>query len=121
MVQSWKPHILIVVPRLIESVYKSIRSNLKGVRGAKGKLAALLMAITGSYVHHRSVWGNRLLGSVRPGLLTKVSWTPSHVSLRECLRHTLQLHMCCTTVPNELVVPSCHRLVDEVVLPVSEP
>eukprot|EP01042_Synura_sphagnicola_P000823 gene823-915_t len=125
--QSWKPHILIVVPRLIESVYKSIRSNLKGVRGAKGKLAALLMAITGSYVHHRSVWGDRLLGSVRPGLLTKVFWSPSHVSLRQCLRHTLRLHMCRTTVSNELhkylirVVPSCHRLVDGEVLPVSEP
>jgi long-subunit acyl-CoA synthetase (AMP-forming) len=60
------------VPRLYESLYKSITGSFKQARGAKKALITLAMAITAAFLRARDTSKGLVLDATAPGKIEKV-------------------------------------------------
>ena len=74
--QLWKPHFLIAVPRLFETIHKGVVSNLRQQSQAsaiKRKLISTLTACTQLYLRFYKTWANLLVRAQKPNLIERVS------------------------------------------------
>jgi long-subunit acyl-CoA synthetase (AMP-forming) len=73
LTQSKRPHYLIAVPRLYESLYKSITGSFKQARGVKKIIVALAMAVSAAYYRARDTSRGLVLSATAPGIIEKVT------------------------------------------------
>jgi long-chain acyl-CoA synthetase len=72
----WKPHFLIAVPRLFETIHKSVVSNLRQQSQAsalKRRLISTLTACTQLYLRFYKTWANLLIRAKKPSAIERVA------------------------------------------------
>jgi long-chain acyl-CoA synthetase len=72
----WKPHFLIAVPRLFETIHKSVVSNLRQQSQAsslKRRLISTLTACTQLYLRFYKTWANLLIRAKRPSAIERLA------------------------------------------------
>jgi len=72
-VQEKRPEYLIAVPRLYESLHKTIASQLKSQTGLARRVVDASMAVTGGYTAARDVFKGLIVGDKQPSVVAKVS------------------------------------------------
>ena len=81
LLQLWKPHFLIAVPRLFETIHKTAVSTLRQQSAAsesKRRLISILTACTQLYLRFYKTWANLLIRAKKPSPIERVS---SHIFL----------------------------------------
>jgi len=70
----WRPHFLIAVPRLFETIHKSVVSNLRQQSQAsalKRRLISTLTACTQLYLRFYKTWANLLIRAKKPSVIER--------------------------------------------------
>ena len=73
--QLWKPHYLIAVPRLFETIHKGVVGNLRQQSQAsqfKCRLISTLTACTQLYLRFLKTWSNLLVRAKKPSAIERV-------------------------------------------------
>lgn len=71
--QEKRPEYLIAVPRLYESLHKSISSHLSAQKGAARRVIDTAVGVTSRYTGARDVWKGLVVGDKQPSIVAKVS------------------------------------------------
>lgn len=71
--QEKRPEYLIAVPRLYESLHKTITTHLKAQTGAARRVIDASMAVTSGYTAARDVFKGLVVGDKQPSIVVKVS------------------------------------------------
>ena len=61
-----KPHFIIAVPRLFETIQKNTMSEIKKMSTSKQKLVAFFTQVTKAYIYCTKVWANLLIRDNKP-------------------------------------------------------
>jgi hypothetical protein len=75
LLQLWKPHYLIAVPRLFETIHKGVVGNLRQQSQAsqfKCRLISTLTACTQLYLRFLKTWSNLLVRAKKPSAIERV-------------------------------------------------
>ena len=71
----WKPHYLIAVPRLFETIHKGVVGKLRSQSGLKRKLISTLTIFCQMYIRAHKTWANLLVRASKPGVLERLGRT----------------------------------------------
>lgn len=66
-----RPHLMIAVPRLLETIQKGVQSNLKQQTGLKKKLINIATKVTNAFHHCRRIARNLNIASSKPNILKR--------------------------------------------------
>jgi long-chain acyl-CoA synthetase len=70
--QRWRPHYLVVVPRLIETIQKGVVSNLRQQTGAKKTLVEVFTFLSTAFKSARRTYSNAVLGEQGGSLVSRL-------------------------------------------------
>lgn len=69
---TWRPHLLIAVPRVLEMLQKGINDQIRKQSDGKKKLIAMAMALSQRYKNAIRTAQNLVLGPAKPSPLTRI-------------------------------------------------
>ena len=91
ILQLWKPHYLIAVPRLFETIHKGVVGNLRQQSQAsqfKCRLISTLTACTQLYLRFLKTWSNLLVRAKKPSAIERVRSYYAYICM-DCHQHLI--------------------------------